>query len=144
MKVKGKHRNAFFALGMSGLLINISTACLFGMMPLLMKALGATEGLIAQMDAVAEMFSYVARMFVGGIVDTVQQRKTIFVLALAGLTFAQYGFALVTSLVGMGVIRRVQRICCGVVAVPRDVMIGGLVTSPNLSLIHISEPTRPY
>ena len=120
-------RKSFFALGLVGLFLNISTTCIFGVLPLYMRDLGASVGLIAQMDSIAEMLSYASRVFIGGVVDIVKRRKILFVCALAGLTLAQYGFFLVGTVFAVSFFRCLQRFFSGLVAVPRDVMTGSLL-----------------
>lgn len=118
----------FFGVAFSGFFINASTAGLFSILPLYARDVtGLSEVLVAQLDAFSELFSYGSRIFVGGAVDVARARKPFLVFAVAAIVLAQSGFLFVTSVMGIAVFRCMQRMSSGLVAIPRDVMVGAVL-----------------
>ena len=128
MRKKKPFGVTFFGIAFSGFFINASTAGLFSILPLYARDVtGLSEAFVAQLDAFAEMFAYGSRVFVGGFVDIARSRKPLLIFAVAAVVLSQSGFLFVTSVVGIAVLRCVQRMCSGLVAVPRDVMVGAVL-----------------
>ncbi len=127
MGTKHKPTRSFWVMGVVGLLLNVATTCLFGVLPLFMRDSGVSVGVIAQMDAAIEMLSYASRVLVGALADSVPRKKPIFVVALLLLLVSQGGFLIFNGLAGVLVLRCIQRFSSGIAAVPRDVMVGALL-----------------
>jgi len=118
----------FFGIAFSGFFLNASTAGLFSILPLYARDIvGLSETLVAQIDSIAEMCAYSSRIFVGGIVDIMRTRKPLLVCAVAALAITQGGFLVVVGALSLSLLRCVQRMCSGFVAVPRDVMVGAVL-----------------
>lgn len=122
----------FYGIAFSGLFLNASTAGLFSILPLYMRdVIGLSEMMVAQMDAVAELFAHGSRIFVGSVVDMVRTRKPILFWSILGLFASQAGFLFVWSAFSLLILRCAQRTFSGFIAVPRDVMVGSVLDAQH-------------
>ncbi len=118
---------SIWMIGISGFLLNISSAIVFGLSALYMKhSLGATLGLIAILEGSVEAFANLTKLLSGVLSDYLCKRKILMVIGFAFATLARPILALFPFVSAVILARILDRLGNGIHSAPRDALVGDL------------------
>ena len=131
--VRSLPRNVW-AVSVTSFLMDTSSEMVINLLPLfLSNVLGVKTNIIGLIEGVAEATSSLLKLFSGWLSDRLRARKWLAVAGYGISALAKPFFYVATGWGAIAGARWADRVGKGVRTAPRD-----------LSLIHISEPTRPY
>lgn len=131
-KIFGLNRNAFF-LGLVSLFNDFSNAMIQSIMPyFLSQVLGIPKTGIGLIEGIANAISSALRIFSGWLSDKIGKRKSLAVMGYALSVFTRPLFIFVSSSLGVGIIRAVDRVGKGFRDSPRDALLASSVDQKEL------------
>lgn len=118
---------SIWAMGVSSMLLNISTVMVFGVVALYMKQiLGAATGVIILLEGFFEAMAFAMKLISGVLSDYLRRRKPIMLWGVAMITLAKPMFAIFASIPFVICARLLDRVGNGVQSTPRDALVGDL------------------
>lgn len=124
---KSKIPLSIWAIGFAGMLLNISTIMMFGVIALYLKQkLGAGTGFIVMLEGFFEAMAYIMKLFSGLLSDYFRRPKKIMVLGFSMATLSRLLFALCASVPMIVIARLFDRLGNGIQSTPRDALVGDL------------------
>ena len=118
---------AIWIIGLSGFLINVSTAIVFGLSTGFMRyQIGMSIGSVGKIQNLVEALSYVIKFASGIFSDIFRRRKILMLLGLGFIAISKPIIAGAQTVFGVFLARGIDRIGNGIQSTPRDALIGDL------------------
>jgi MFS family permease len=118
--------SSIWYIGLASLLLNISTAMIFGISALYMKSLGVATGWIVWVEGVVEACAYIIKLLSGVFSDYLMKRKLIMVCGFGLAAFARPLLATSSSFISALLARLLDRMGNGIQSTPRDALVGDI------------------
>ena len=118
---------SIWALGGASLLLNMSSVIVFSLSPLFItQVLGTSTAVLGLLEGIIESISLFTRIFSGILSDFLKKRKVIILFGYGLAFISRPLLAVATTITSVLVARTFDRIGNGLIATPRDALIGDL------------------
>ncbi|MCX7343958.1 MAG: MFS transporter [Proteobacteria bacterium] len=118
---------AIWAIGFASMLLNISTAMVFGVIALyMMQIMGSSTGFIFMLEGFFEAMAFAMKLLSGLVSDYLRRPKKVMTIGFAMVTIAKPMFALFATVPTVIIARLLDRFGNGMQSTPRDALVGDL------------------